>query len=479
MKTFLFSLLVLIFLDSTAQDIVFKYDKKFRNVAMPKSYSSFTTINEKTGELHLTIVDNKSVERLVLDSNWQIKKKLVSVRGAYTEFPYDRFNSLQLFTHGDKEINIYNVDGNKFFIDQIDYEKQAEINIKKFELKRKESIITNFTTADIFCLIVAGKREDELKFITNGKSRSIEMDTLTVRLNFKDPDMSIAKLLSTAALIEKDERDIKKLVESNKIYLRDILVYITIDRPDATYVTGVNLITGEVNHNIFVQRYIGSLPNETRKKRYNSFLYGNILVNGNAFNSNLSLTFYDHVNKNFIKNYSVSNQDSIDFNVGSILTKKGKELTTADFFKKISSGEALVFELSSKNKNELELIVEVCDIVIPRSGGGGGVWMSSGGSFQTPGGAVPYAPTYHSFGNWTTSESIVTKNSYFKSVLNSQTLTTNYTTTATKSITGLLEDELQKLDVNSALSIFRKNGSVYLGYYDAKAEAYNIKRIGN
>lgn len=478
MKAFLFSVLGLIFLNSTAQDIVFKYDKKFRNVALPKSYSSFTTINQKTGELHVTIVDNKSVERFVLDSNWQIKRKLVTVRGAYAEFPYDRFSSLQLFTDGDKEINIYNVDGNKFSVNQVNYDKQAEINIEKFDLKRKESIITNFTTADIFCLIVAGKREDELKFITNAKSRSTAMDTLFVSLNFKDPDMSIAKLLSTAALIEKDERDLKKLVESNKIYLRDTLVYITIDRPDATYVTGINLITGEVSHNIFVQRYIGSLPKETSKKRYNSFLYGNILVNGNAYNSNLSLTFYDHENKNFIKSYSVSNQDSIDFKVGPILTKKGKEITTADFFKKISSGEALVFELSERNKDELELIVEACDIVIPRSGGGGGVWMSSGGSFQTPGGAVPYAPTYHSFGNWTTSESIVTKNSYFKSVLNSEKLTVNRTTAAIKSISGLLEDELQKLDVNSAISIFRKNGNVYLGFYDAKAEAYIIKRIG-
>jgi hypothetical protein len=477
MKTYLCSLLLLVFFKTTAQDIVFKYDKKFRNVAMLKSYSSFTTINESSGDLHLTIVDNKSVERFVLDSNWQIKKKLVTVRGAYAEFPYERFNSLQLLTDGDKEINIYNNDDNKFSVNQVDYDKQVEINIDKFELKRKESIITNFTTAGIFCLIVAGKREDELKFITNAKSHRTQLDTLLVRLNFKDPNMSVARMLSTVALITKDERDLKKLVEKNKIYFDDTLVYITIDQPDATYLTSIDLMTGQVKHNIFIQRYSGSLPEKNTAKKYNSFLYGNILVNGNTYNANLSLTFYDHQSENYIKNYTVSSADAIDFKTGPILTKKGKEITSADFFKKLNSGDALVFELSEKNKNELELIVEVCDITIPRSGGGG-YWASPGGSFQTPGGAIPIAPRYHAFGNWTSDESIVTKNSSFRSALNAETFTASHTADTSKSISGLLEEELKKLDANSAISIFRKNGKVYLGFYDAKAEAFIIKRIG-
>jgi hypothetical protein len=422
-------------------------------------------------------VDNKSVERFVLDSNWQIKKKLVKVRGAYSEFPFDRFSSLQLLTAGNREINIYNKDGSIFSVNQVDYEKQAEENISKFDLKRKESIIANFTTNDIFCLIVAGKREDELKFITNAKNRSLELDTISVRLNFKDPEMSVSNMMNTAVLISKDERDLKKLVEKNKVYFADSLVYITLDRPDATYLTTVNLMSSEVKHHAFIQRYSGVLPEKTKAKKYNSFLYGNILVNGNAYNSNLSLSFYNILSENFIKNYTVSNKDSIDFSTGSIYTKKGKEITSTEFFKKISSGDALVFELSEKNKEELELIVEVCDITIPRSSGGG-YWASTPGSFQTPGGPIPNAPIYHSFGNWTTDESIVTKNSYLKSVMNSETLIANHSADETKSLSSLLDEELKKLDANSAITIFRRNGIVYLGFYDDKAEAFLIKRIG-
>ena len=476
MKIYLSALFTFFCVSIYAQDVVFKYEKKFKSAALAKSYKSFVAYDESTGELHLTITDNKSTERFVLDSNWQIKSQVNTVRGAYAEFPYDRFNTLQLLSAGNKEINIYNIDATKFYINQIDYINKKETNIQKFELQKRESLDANFTTNNIFCLIVAGKRESELKFITNAKSKGLVLDTLLVNLNGYDSDVSLTKFMSNTALLEEDERDLQKLAQKNKIYLQGNKVYISIDKADGAYVTCVDLTTGEIKHSNFAQRFAGTLQKVTKPTLYNSFLYGNIFVTGNAYNLKMSLTFYDFAKESYIKNYTAEEKDGIGFKTGRLLNKKDKEITNAEFFRKISSSEALVFELCERNKNELELIVDVCDVVIPRSYGGG--YWSSTGSFQTPGGSIPAAPMYHSFGNWTTDENIVTKNSYFKSVLNAETLTANPEAPDVKSLSGILEEELKKLDSNSALSLFRRNNILYLGFYDDKQEAFIIKKIG-
>jgi len=486
LKILLFFFAVLFCINSYSQDTALIINKKFKQGTLPKSYRAITTVDKNSGELHLTLVDNKSVERYIIDSNWKIINQFSSTRGAYTALSDHRFGNMCIIGAGQKEFGVYSIDDKKFEINEIDFINKTERFVSELEVGKKESIISGFTTSNIFCLITASKKNSELNIITNAKNGGLSFDTIPVTLNIISKRLSAAKLMDDAPIIGPGEQSIEKLAVANKIYYSGSTVYISNEHHDATYITEVNLKTGDIKKKIFKQQLEGSMPEAIIKGRFNSFLYHNILVNGNLYNSELSISFYDYNSGDLIKNYTASENDSLDFkNSAMVFKKKGSAIfevnresqltNTKQFIKKALKGD-LVFALADKGKDQIELLVE--SYYEPKSGGGGGFSPGiPGGSFSTPGGVVTMPSTPGHFTSYGFGNSSVKKNAHFKCIFQPGTFEHIQNGNEVKSIAELVGDELDD-DNRSVISIFRKDHFLYLGFYEKKSEAYIIKRMG-
>jgi len=459
-------------------------NKKFKQGISPKSYRAFTTVDQNSGELHLTLVDNKSVERYIIDSNWKIINQFSLTRGAYSVLPDDRFDNMCIVGTRQKEFGIYSLYDKKFEINEIDFINKTEKFVSELEVGKKESIISGFTTSNVFCLITASKKTSELNIISNAKKGGVLFDTITVTLNIISKRLSAAKLMDDAPIIGPGKQSIEKLAVANKIYYSGNTVYISNEHHDATYITEVNLKTGDIKKKIFKQQLEGDMPETIITGRFNSFLYKNILVNGNLYNSELSISFYDYNSGDLIKTYVASENDTMDFKNSAIVFKKkgsaifavNRELrlkNTKQFIKKALNGD-LVFALADKGKDQIELLVE--SYYKPKSGGGGGFSPGiPGGSFSTPGGVVTMPSTPGHFTGY--SPGNFSKDTYFKCIFQPGTFEHIENGNEVKSIAELIGGELDD-DNKSVISVFGKDHFLYLGFYEKKSEAYIIKRMG-
>jgi hypothetical protein len=181
-----------------------------KNGFQPKAFTSFSVFDEQNGNLHLTLVDNKSIERIIIDSNWNTLNHFSTIRGMYSDFPYSRFDNLQLVAINNKEFNIYNTDNKYFFVNEIDYNKQEEKRVQNFELRRKETLVEAFATSNIFCVIIAERNADKLKFITNAKNNGTTLDTIIVNFDFINTSTTLAKQFESVSIIREDDRALEK-----------------------------------------------------------------------------------------------------------------------------------------------------------------------------------------------------------------------------------------------------------------------------
>jgi len=486
LKILLFSFAVLFCINSYSQDIALVVNKKFKQGISAKSYKAFTTVDQNSGDLHLTLVDNKSVERYIIDSNWKIINQFSSTRGAYSVLPDDRFDNMCIVGTRQKEFGIYSLYDKKFEINEIDFINKTETFVSELEVSKKESIISGFTTSNIFCLITASKKNSELNIISNAKNGGLIFDTITVTLNIVSKRLSAATLMDDAPIIGPGEQSIEKLAVADKIYYSGSTVYISNEHHDATYITEVNLKTGDVKKKIFKQQLEGDMP-EPIKGRFNSFLYHNILVNGNLYNSELSISFYDYNSGDLIKTYTASENDTMDFkNSAIVLKKKGPAIfegnrevqltNTKQFIKKALKGD-LVFALADKGKDQIELLVE--SYYEPKSSGGGGFSPGMpGGSFSTPGGVVSLPSTPGHFTGSGFGNSWGKNDAHFKCIFQPGTFEHIQNGNEVKSIAELIGDELDD-DNKSVITVFGKDNFLYLGFYEKKDEVYIIKRMGS
>lgn len=217
LKTLILCFAVLFCINSYSQDTALILNKKFKEGTLPKSYKAFTTVDQNSGELHLTLVDNKSVERYIIDSNWKIISRFSLTRGAYSVLPDHRFNTMCITGAPQKEYGIYNLDYKKFEINEIDFINKKETKVSELKVGKKELIISGFTTSNIFCLITASQKNNELNIISNAKKGGLLFDTITVTLNIISKRLSAAKLMKDAPILAPGEQNIEKLALANKI----------------------------------------------------------------------------------------------------------------------------------------------------------------------------------------------------------------------------------------------------------------------
>jgi hypothetical protein len=473
MKIIAVSILCLAFLSSYSQDTVLVFNKKFRQGTLPKAYKAFATVDPVAGDLHLTLVDNKTIDRYIIDSNWKIKNQFSVNRDIYGDFPYRRFDDMRLFSDTEKEFNIYAEDDG-FKINAIDFNEKKEAAATHLGFTKHELIASYFVTANIFCLISADKKSSMLHFITNAKNGGIAFDTINVELKLPGKDMSAAKNMNDVAIVRLGKYDLGRLATSNKIYYSGAIVYLVNDREDATYITKVNLLTGEVIRKSFKQQVV---PGKTPAKvnSFNSFFYRNVLVNGNVCNYNtLTISFYDYEKENLIKTYSIHNTDTISFKNGPVLNRKDKEVKKTNSI--IDDAETgLAFILDNKGSNEMELAVKTYHQQVASPGGGGFVGMP--GSMATPMGSIATTSmVFVSSGGGGASGVIL--DSHFKCLFEPGTFEHIQERNAgIKSAAEQIHDEIENKDAPETIVSFIKNKNFYIGFYDADSGHYIIKRI--
>jgi hypothetical protein len=467
--SFLLSFFVL---NACAQDTVYTYKKKFKNGFQPKEFNSFSAYDEQTGNLHLTLVDNKSIERIIIDSNWNTVNHFSTVRGMYSAFPFDRFSNLQIFVSDNKEYNIYNSNNKYFFINEIDYDKQEERRVQNFELKKKETLVEAFASGDFFCVAIADRNADKLKIITNAKHNGYKVDTIIVDFDFINRSTTLAKDYERVSVLREGDREIAKLLAKKKIYLKGTTVFITAEKFDATHITEVSLLSGEVKTKFFKQQLKDANLTPKEVDVNNSFLYNHILVNGNIYKDECTISLYDYENGTLLNKFSFSKEENINYKSGPILNRNDKEISTKEFIKRAIKEDNIIFELNESQQGNIELGVGICDV-------------NSFGFAQMPVGIFPNMGGFFigfTFGSGGNKNSNLKKDANFKCFFDKQTLqtTTNYETkSATQPMLILLQEAFEKLQEASctALSVFKTKDNTFIGFYNQELQSYFIKKL--
>ncbi len=466
----------ILFSNAYAQDTVFTYKKNNKSGLVSKTFTSFTAYNEMSGNLHITLVDNLSVERIIIDSNWNSVANFVKDRIVDTVYPYhndNRFNDFQTFVSNNTEYNICKTDRKNFLINEIDYKKKEEKEVQNVRLQRRERVVEAFATSSFFCIIIAEKKENYLKLITNAKAKGSALDTITVNFDFIDKNTDLEQLFEFkgVSFLRDEEREMRKLTPKNKIYLKGSSVFITIDKLDATYVKEVSLTTGQVKSTVFSQQTKGELPSTKYGEQYvsNSFLYDNILVNGNLYNNTFTVSFYDIVAGKLLNKFSVPKDSSIYYNDEPIIDKNEYEISTKKFIHKSIKNENIVFAINKSTNGKVVLDVAVTNLItlgaLPTT-----IKAQSFGGFLLG----------YTFGNFD-ELNVYTIEASFKSTLDVHTFqkAPKEASFLPKPIIDVLKEEHKKFAKAkcSMMPIVKFGHKNYVSFYDIKRESYFIKMM--
>jgi hypothetical protein len=465
----------LLFSNAYAQDTVFTYKKNNKSGLVSKTFTSFTAYNEMSGNLHITLVDNLSVERIIIDSNWNKVSHFVNKRET-SVYPYrNKFNDYQTFVSNNREYNVYRPTRNDFVISEVDYEKAEEREVQTFSLQRKERVVEEFVTNSLFCIIIAKKNENYLKLITNAKNKGSALDTITVNFDCIDKNTDLEELFQYkgVSFFRDEERERRKLVPKNKIYLVGDTVFIAIDKLNATYVKEVSLNTGKVISRIFKQQTDGEIPSNKFGEKYvhNSFLYNNVLVNGNIYNNTFTISFYNVETEKLLNKFAVPKDSNIYYNDDAIMDRSEYDISTKKFIQKAIKEDNITFAMNRSAKGKMVLGVAVANLI-----------------------TLPIVPTTikaqsfngfllgYTFGNYEEVD-VYSIEASFNSTLDLNTFqsTTKEKEAYPEPLLNTLIQEHKKLSkVKCAIMpIVRFGYKNYVSFYDLKSDTYFIKKIGD
>ena len=311
------SLLVILFsfyLSSQAQDTVLVLNKKFNKYGLFEAkYKALTSVDSVSGNLFLTLADNKTIERYKIDSNWVVKDHFSAQRGIYADLPFDRFASMKLINNRDKEYAVYNLKDKIITINEVDYQQKKELLLSEFTIGRHESLVTYFTYGNTICLITANKKNNKVSIINNVKLGGISFDTVVVELKTDIINNTASKVMSYSKYVEPYEDGRVELQLGAKIYFADNILYFVKDHEDSTFVNEVNLYTSITKEKIFKQ----IIENKKSKKIYlnevSSCLFDQWIINVNSINKTLSVSIYNYASGALIRNFKVTEENLADF----------------------------------------------------------------------------------------------------------------------------------------------------------------------
>jgi|GEM_PF-6462406 hypothetical protein len=503
MKTFLFSLLCIGSFSAYSQDNIFTLHKTFEQGLTSMHCSVFACINKDSNELHLSLVDNKTVDRYIIDSNWKIKKEFSVKLNSDDNIPKRRFDQMQILFSGGKEYNIYKDGSDLFYVDEVDYDAQKESHISSLPIASDQSFIADLVSGDVYCQILADKKGNLLKLVSNAKNGGAIFETIPVELNIYTTDKSAAKIMTDAAVIGPGIPGLDALATHNKIYYSGNKVYISNENDSATFITEVDLKTGAIQRKIFPQYTFEQVPKEDATKSSASFLYKNTLVNGNADNDALTLCFYSYDDGKLLKAYHAGEDDTIHFKntsiidcsaevapVGPVAHPIGRAAmgtpqiippyvpdTSHDVkhtgkFIRHALNHGFVLALSDRGNDELQLRVENYSLV--RQGGN-----MPGMSFMVPGGIGGLATVMTMGGSGVFGNAMIKEeDTYFNGYFNDSTYGhIKNDMEVKKTNDSIIRKELNGTD--KLVFTFQWNNSMYMGFYKEAYDkgVYTIERL--
>lgn len=373
-------------------------------------------VNKENDELAMFIVDAKKVYAYKLNNEFKVTDELSS------ETKKRKYKVLlgSSINENDYRIFLSNKDKNKYASINFSFTDKNTV-MNEFVFPNDEVFIQTISYLNNFYLLVASNIVGKLYLYSFDKQGNPEKNQINLNgsmLVDKNNNLkNITDLLlnsytgfvtvknSSLRKIEKDTpNSIESVSESKKMYIRDNNIVITFDNHKKfTQVISINIDTKELTKKTF------NKPLEdikARKKKTNSFLYDDYIAVVAGTKDVFSMYLLDYNTSKFIKEYSVSKDEKINFKNSPIIQKGGyynnhRELEkTKKFLRKITSDKIGVSIIKNKDNNYQFTIggyVKQASGAGMMMGGFGGVAMASFG-----GATLFFNPTmlaYNSFEN--------------------------------------------------------------------------------
>ncbi len=351
-------------------------------------------VNKENDELAMFIADAKKVYAYKLNTEFKVTDQLSS------ETKKRKYKVLLGSS--------INGDNYRIFLTNKDKKKYASINfsftdkktsMSEFEFPHDEVFIQTIAHENNFYLLVGSTVIGKLYLYSfdelgNPKKNEINLNGIML-LDKKGKLKKITDLLlksfngfitTNSSSIKKFEKDtpnsIESVSETKKMYVRGNDIVISFDHnKKITQVITINIDTKELTKKEFDKPLVNI---KSGKKKTNSFIYENNIALVAANKEVLSMYILDYNTGKFIKEYSVSRDEKINFKNSPIIQKGGfynnhRELEkTKKFLRKITSQKIGVSII--KNNNNYQFTI------------GGYAQQSSGGGMMMGGfGGMPMA----------------------------------------------------------------------------------------
>ncbi|WP_298365141.1 hypothetical protein [uncultured Lutibacter sp.] len=497
-KKSLMSLMLIFALNSYSQ----KEIAIFENSLLESSSSLkdvIPIVNDKTGDIALFLMDATKVYGYLLNDEFKLVKSLSSDD---KNRKYKVLIGKGISDNNDYRIYFTNNRENKFASVKFSFDTK-NIDYKEFELtSKKEMLVQTVTFNNQFYLISILKNTSKLnvyKFDVDGNYTRTELDfTSNNFINRYDKNTSIFSLITegTGAYGFKKMINLKKIngnipnsievtSELSKLYLRDNKVVFTFDEnKQFTQILTINLNTFEkkVEH-IEKPSFKSDLEKPVERtiisdgisKSTNSYLNGDNLFIISSTHNDFSFAVKNFNTHQMIKEYTVSNNDSITFKNTPIIQEGGtfekyREMEkTKKFLRKITSGDIGVSVYRKNNTFQVTLggkkdIKRSSGMMMPM--GGFGMPIASVGSVS-----VFFSPTYFAYNSYT-----ATKSTHIKGLfdLNFNHIKGEIEMNAFDKINNFEEKEHVS---NNGETVFSYKDYFILGNYITKDKTYILRKF--
>lgn len=377
-------------------------------------------INEDNNDINLLFMNSKSIASILINDDFKIDKSLVLKKRFST---YKEIIGNSISKTNDYLIYLTSANQKKFAVVNFSFEKNTAVQ-RELELNlKKEKFVQTINQKNKFYILTVTRNSSNLNIYAFDEAANHTKHTLDLsEYDFIKNDLktNLHRMLAekTAGLssfvrvnkIEKNTPISLELTSDNvKLYQLEDEIVFTFDYNKAkTELLSINL--KQLTHD-FQSIEKPKLNTETGYLiKSNSFLYNKRLYQIISTVINFEFDIKDIDSKKSIKNYKLTNKDSIWFKNSPIIQEGGayasyREMEkTKKFLRKITNSKIGIAVYEAPNHFIITLggnkeIASGAPMMMPM-GGFGGIPIATAGAFS-----MSFNPTFYAFSSYTTTKS--------------------------------------------------------------------------
>lgn len=466
MKKLLFSFFIFCFTNlSLGQTLLTSIDLDLKKAS--SHHNALNIVNSKNNEVFIFASDKEKLTAIKYNSALFFKDSLS------TKSPDKNFEQMSGYSfneEGTPEIYWLQTDFKRIQSISFDLENHTTIE-NTFELPlEKELVLSSFSENNSFYIMTVSKTEDELKLFVfqNGKMKEKLIDFSEFKIvDIKNNPLKLWSVFEENRLEKIETDELNALVYSTskaKFYVLKDKIILTFDHNSSeTQIFEINLNTYKVVARKIVQATLKTVAGRSNSYYSNAKLY-QLKLNENQ----LLLTVKNYNSGALINSFDTSSEEVISYKNSALFSQTGNQ-RRKEF----------------KNTKKLLERLNVCNI-------GLSVYETPSASFITIGGQRDVASTGGILIGVASGVAVVASggsNSFIDTSLYSGSLQVNYFETHLDLQSNYLKKEQeilasdyisQFLDQNRAISLpstFKFKDYYILGYYDAKAKKYTLRKF--